>query len=274
MLFTHIVVLAVIQGLTEFLPVSSSAHLVLPSKVLGWPDQGLGFDIACHIGTLLAVMAFYRAELLRICSDVAANALLRKEQTPLSRLGWYIFWATIPVGLIGAALGGWIEDSVRQYAVLVIALNTIVFGIFLWIADVYGTKHAKDAVSLENMGFRRAFLIGLSQAFALLPGASRSGTSISAALFLGLDRKDAAKYSFLLSIPLIMAAGLYSTLKMIKSGEAADWSSMGLGIVLSFVCAYAVIAFFMKFISKIGMMPFVWYRFVLGGALLAYWFFC
>ncbi len=255
----QIVILSLIQGLTEFLPISSSAHLILPSKLLGWEDQGVAFDVACHVGTLLAVILFYFDRLKKITADWF-KSLKSRQQTADSRLGWFIIISTIPVCLAGLLLNHLIEEVFRDKAVS--------FGILLWIADVYCRKK-QNAVTVATMPLVIAVAIGLSQILAFVPGTSRSGISITVALFLGLTRKDAADYSFLLSIPLIMAAGCYSGLKvaMSETTGAADPLSMLLGIVLSFISAYIVIKLFIRYISRIGMTPFVIYRLLLGGIL-------
>jgi undecaprenyl-diphosphatase len=263
----QIVILSLIQGLTEFLPISSSAHLILPSKLLGWEDQGVAFDVACHVGTLLAVILFYFDRLKKITADWF-KSLKSRQQTADSRLGWFIIISTIPVCLAGLLLNHLIEEVFRDKAEIVIAITTVSFGILLWIADVYCRKK-QNAVTVATMPLVIAVAIGLSQILAFVPGTSRSGISITVALFLGLTRKDAADYSFLLSIPLIMAAGCYSGLKvaMSETTGAADPLSMLLGIVLSFISAYIVIKLFIRYISRIGMTPFVIYRLLLGGIL-------
>lgn len=264
----QIIVLSLIQGLTEFLPVSSSAHLILPSKLLGWEDQGVAFDVACHVGTLLAVIIFYFDRIRKVCAAWLIS-LRTRVQTADSRLGWYIIFSTVPVCIAGLLLHHVIEDVFREHAELVIAVTTIVFGILLWFADFY-CRRKNNSLTIDTMPLIVALIVGLSQILAFVPGTSRSGISITFALFLGLARKDAADYSFLLSIPLIMAAGCYSGLKVATShvAGAADPVSMMLGIVLSFVSAYLVINLFIRYISRIGMTPFVIYRLILGGVLL------
>lgn len=266
----QIIVLSLIQGLTEFLPISSSAHLLLPSKLLGWPDQGLVFDVACHVGTLFAVLFFYRNELYLIIRDFLVSLKTRK-QTEKSKMGWYIILATIPVCLCGFVLNDYIEDVIRTHAIAVIAGTTIIFGLLLWFSDIYAERKNKNKnknITTATMGFKLALIIGLSQIIAFIPGTSRSGITITFALFLGLTRKDAANYSFLLSIPLILAAGSYSGLKIITSHVPIDYGALILAIILSFISAYVVIKLFIKFISNIGMLPFVIYRLILGFTLI------
>lgn len=260
--------LAIIQGLTEFLPVSSSAHLILPSAVLGWADQGLAFDVAVHVGTLLAVVLYYRKEVGSMAVAWVSTITQRNNESAQSHfdgtLAWWILFATIPAGLFGLLGKDFIEEHLRS--ALVIAVTTILFGVLLGFADI----KAKQNVSIEKMGFKGAMLIGLAQAIALIPGTSRSGITMTIGLMLGLSRENAARFSFLLSIPAIAMAGSYLTLKLITSADAVDWQAIGLGSVLAFVSAYACIHFFLILLDKIGMMPFVIYRLVLGCGLL--WF--
>lgn len=257
----HIIVLAVIQGLTEFLPVSSSAHLILPSQLLGWPDQGLAFDVAVHVGTLAAVVWYFRREVTRLTVAWAGDTLQRRVGQD-SGLAWAVIVGTIPAGLAGLLLDDLIETELRS--TLVIALSTIGFGLVLWWADAAG-RRSRD---LPALGMRDAVIIGLAQALALIPGTSRSGITITAGLLLGLKREAAARFSFLLSIPLILAAGLLKTLELVGEGAGADWSAILLGTLFSFISALVCIHLFLTFLERIGMLPFVIYRLLLGGLLL------
>ncbi|MBS3803079.1 MAG: undecaprenyl-diphosphate phosphatase [Oleiphilaceae bacterium] len=253
----HIVVLAIIQGLTEFLPISSSAHLILPSQLLGWPDQGLAFDVAVHVGTLMAVVWYFRRDVGRLSQAWLLDTLHRRVGAD-SGLAWAIILATIPAGLAGLLLNDVIESHLRSG--LVIALTTIVFGLALWWADA----RSRRVRMLDSLRLRDAVVIGLAQAIALIPGTSRSGITMTAALFLGFNRDSAARFSFLLSIPLIAAAGLLKTIELIELGEGADWLSIGLGAALSFISAVICIHLFLRFLERIGLMPYVIYRLILG----------
>lgn len=267
----QVIVLSLIQGLTEFLPVSSSAHLILPSRLLGWEDQGVAFDVACHVGTLAAVVLFYRKRLAAMIRDWFVS-LKTRQQSSDSRLAWHIVLVTVPVCLAGLVLHGAIEDIFREHAELTIAIATIVFGLLLWVADRFGRAcDPGRRIALNSMPLWIALAVGLSQIMAFVPGTSRSGITITVALFLGLSRRDAADYSFLLSIPIIAAAGSYELMKIIagKAAGAASFGDAAVGIVLSFVSAYVVIRLFIRFISNMGMTPFVIYRILLGCALLA-----
>lgn len=270
----EIIILALLQGLTEFLPISSSAHLILPSQILGWKDQGLGFDVAVHVGTLLAVMIYFRKELgamsVAWLGTINIGPAKNSTNTQINfdgKLAWWIIFATIPAGLFGLLGKDIIEEHLRS--ALVIAATTILFGFLLGFADVKA-GHRKENKPLEKLGIKGAMLIGFAQAVALIPGTSRSGITMTIGLLLGLSRDNAARFSFLLSIPAIAMAGSYLTLKLALSTDSVEWQAMGLGSLLAFVSAYACIHFFLILLNKLGMMPFVIYRLVLGFGLL--WF--
>jgi len=257
----HLLVLSLIQGITEFIPVSSSAHLILPSQLLGWPDQGQAFDVAVHIGTLMAVLLAFRQQVAAILSGWFAHVLHRRA-SPESRMGWMIILATIPAGLAGLIFESMLEAYTRS--MLVIGTTTILFGLLLWWADATGSRDA----DMSRMTWRHALLIGLAQMLALIPGTSRSGITMTAALMLGFDRKSAASFSFLMSIPLILAAGSLKTVHLVEQGDGAHWGDMTWGIGLSFVSAYLCIKLFLAAMDRIGMLPFVIYRLILGTFLL------
>ena len=272
---THIVVLALLQGITEFLPVSSSAHLIFPSQLLGWEDQGLAFDVAVHVGTLLAVIFYYMSDLVQI-STHTIESVIKRRQTPLSRIGWYIIIATIPAGFAGLLLEGYVSTVARN--IHIIAYTTIGFGILLGIASYLNRKinwrtivniQGQRADSLRHMTLNQAIIIGFAQALALSPGTSRSGITLTAGLFLGLRPEAAARFSFLLSIPIILASGSLEGYKLITDQTVgANPIEMLIGGIIAFVTAIIVINLFMKFISKSGMAVFVIYRILLGSALL------
>lgn len=260
-------ILALIQGLTEFLPISSSAHLILPSAVFGWEDQGQALDVALHVGTLLAVVLYFRKEVGSMTVAWLGTVGIGPEKNNSSfdgQLAWWIVFASIPLGLVGLLGKDFIEENLRSAAV--IAITTLVFGVLLGFADI----KAKENVQVEKLGFKGAMLIGLAQALALIPGTSRSGITMTIGLMLGLSKENAARFSFLLSIPAIIMTGGYLTYKLVTSAEPVDWNTLGLGSVLAFVSAYACIHYFLILVGKLGMMPFVIYRLVLGAGLL--WF--
>lgn len=266
----EIIILALMQGLTEFLPISSSAHLILPSQILGWQDQGLAFDVAVHVGTLLAVMMYFRKEVGGMAVAWLGTVGVGPEKNKTSfdgKLAWWILLATIPAGLFGLFGKDLIEEHLRS--ALVIAATTLTFGFLLGFADIKAGKRTSHK-PMEKLGLKGAMLIGLAQAVALIPGTSRSGITMTIGLMLGLSRENAARFSFLLSIPAIAMAGSYLTLKLVLSTEGVDWFAMGLGSLLAFISAYACIHYFLILLEKLGMMPFVIYRLILGVGLL--WF--
>jgi undecaprenyl-diphosphatase len=255
----QIIVLAIIQGLTEFLPISSSAHLLLPKEVLGWPDQGLAFDVAVHVGSLLAVVFYFRQQLVAM-TQAWFTRLRGGPATEDSRLAWAVIVGTIPAGLCGILFDDYIEANFRT--VSVIATTTIVFALLLAWAD-------RRAGSTErSINLRMALTVGAAQALALIPGTSRSGITMTAGLMLGLSRQQASRFSFLLAIPLILAAGLLKSVELLQSGTDMPWSYILLGTFLSGVTAYLCIAVFMRLVETIGFMPFVIYRLLLGCILL------
>lgn len=258
--FLHIVVLALLQGLTEFLPISSSAHLILAPELLGWPDQGLAFDVAVHVGTLSAVVVYFRHELLRMTRDWFGS-ITAKGQTAESRLAWAVLIGTLPVGVIGLLFHDLIETELRSP--LVIAVTTILFGVLLGWADWRGRRQRDE----HSLSWADVIFIGCAQAIALIPGTSRSGITMTAALMLGLTRDAAARFSFLLSIPVIVLAGGLEVRKLAASETATDWLALGWGTVLSALSAYLCIHYFLKLLERIGLWPFVIYRLLLGAFL-------
>lgn len=260
----QIFTLALLQGFTEFLPISSSAHLILPSKIFAWADQGLAFDVATHIGTLAAVVLYFRRDIFVITQGWLSTGF-STQMNDNARLAWAIVIATIPAGLVGVLFGDLIEKHLRSTEV--IAYATIGFGVLLLVADRMANEHK----GLLKMTLMAALIIGLFQALALIPGTSRSGITITAALFLGFQRDAAARFSFLISIPLILAAGLLKTKDLVEQSTQVDWVSIGMAASISAVSAYVCIFFFLALINRIGMTPFVIYRLLLGVMLLI-WF--
>ncbi|MCD8212808.1 MAG: undecaprenyl-diphosphate phosphatase [Campylobacter sp.] len=252
----HIIVLSLVQGVSEFLPISSSAHLVLVPKLLGWSDQGLAFDVAVHIGTLIAILWYFKDRLAKLLNDFCASIAQRRPVGD-STLVWSVGLATIPVGFFGLIFNDFIAQHARNS--LLIASTTIIFGVILFIADrKSGLKNEYD------MTIKFALVIGLAQALALIPGVSRSGITISAALFLGFSRSTSANFSFLMSIPVIILAGGFEALKLVESPHHLPWGDLLLGIVVSGVSAYICVKLFMAMIARMSMLPFVVYRLILG----------
>ena len=259
--FQQILGLGLLQGLTEFLPISSSAHLILLPLILGWQDQGLAFDVAVHVGTLVAVMSYFRKDIRQLIAGWFAS-VLKQDHSQDSRLAWMIIIGTIPVGLVGLLAGDLIEHYLRSP--LVIALATIFFGLLLWYSDAIGERVKNE----HEITIKTAVIVGLYQVLALIPGTSRSGITMTAGLFLGLTREAAARFSFLLSIPLIFLAGALKSVELMGSPIEIDWFAIMAGVVISAISAFACISLFLKMLDKVGMLPFVIYRLGLGVFLL------
>lgn len=257
----QILVLAVVQGVTEFLPVSSSAHLILVPVLTSWEDQGLAFDVALHLGSLSAVMIYFRKDIIGMTVSWSRSLVTRKLDED-AKLAWAVLFGTIPVGLAGLLFEDTISTVLRSP--LYLAAGMIVFGLVLGWAD---WKH-KGTRSERQMNWKDVLFIGIAQAIALFPGTSRSGITITAGLLLGLSRDAAARFSFLLSIPVILIACGLLGLELINSDVTPDWTAMAAGVVLSGISAYLCIHFFLAFIEKIGMQPFVIYRLALGIVLI------
>ncbi|MFP4244228.1 MAG: undecaprenyl-diphosphate phosphatase [Ectothiorhodospira sp.] len=260
----QIVVLAIVQGITEFLPISSSAHLILFPRLAGWEDQGLAFDVAVHLGTLLAVVGYFRRDVLAMGRDWGRSLWLRRRVGD-SRLAWAVLLGTVPVGLCGLLFNDVISQALRSP--LVIAWTTLGFGLLLWLSDGVARRvpRPRDEHSLTRLDI---LLIGCAQALALVPGTSRSGITMTAGLLLGLSRAAAARFSFLLSIPVILLAGGLSTWELVSGDHPVEWVAMGAGVVLSALSAYACIHLFLRLLDRLGFLPFVLYRLLLGGMLL------
>lgn len=256
-------VLALIQGLSEFLPISSSAHLVLPSQVFGWPDQGLMFDVAVHAGTLIAVVIYYWRDLLAVAGDIIPA--LRSDKWHPNEL-WYLGIATVPAVIAGFLFSDLIETNFRGMGV--IATTTLLFGGLLGFA-AWRNNHHEEGV-IQRVSLKGAVVIGVAQVLALIPGTSRSGITITAGLLLGYNAQTSARFSFLLSVPVIAGAMLFMVLDAVELGTGAvSLSHILVAMAVSCISAYSTIALFIKLLGKIGMMPFVVYRLFLGVALLA-----
>ena len=259
MTMLQLVVLAVVQGITEFLPISSEGHLIITSQVLGWPDQGLAIDLATNAGTLAAVIVFFRRDLIALLAGLGE----RGSQSTRPLVGMLIV-ATIPAGLVGLLLDSIGHEHLRQ--TWIIATTTLVFGHMLWLADRYGMTLRR----VEHMTWGSAIFIGLAQVLALIPGTSRSGITMSAARIMGFEREAAARFSLLLSIPLIAAAVLLGVLKIREAGDAALTGSAVLVAAPSFVTALIALAAMMAWLRRASFTPFVIYRLLLGFGLLAW----
>ncbi|WP_326600237.1 undecaprenyl-diphosphate phosphatase [Streptomyces sp. NBC_01803] len=268
-------VLGLVQGLTEFLPISSSAHLRLTAVAFGWEDPGAAFTAVCQIGTEAAVIIYFRKDIARIISAwfrSLRDARVRSE--PDARMGWLVIVGSIPIGVLGVTLKDSIEGPFRDLRL--IAVNLIVLGIILGVADRLAARDAtggrhraiRERKTLDQLSVRDGLMYGLCQAMALVPGVSRSGATITGGLFLGYRREAAARYSFLLAIPAVLASGLYELTEIGGEDTHVSWGPTILATVIAFFVGYAIIAWFMRFISTRSFMPFVWYRIAVGVVLL------
>lgn len=261
--------LALIQGLSEFLPISSSAHLVLPSRLLGWPDQGLLFDVAVHVGTLLAVVLYFWRDVLGLLADIYPPLRRTGDQPGLL---WRLVVATVPAVIAGLLLSETVEHYLRGLPV--IATTTIVFGLLLGWSTRYShpaaPADAAHVAEAEHVSWRDACLIGLAQVAALVPGVSRSGITITAALFLGYSPVTAARFSFLLSMPVIVGAMTFMGMDLLGESPAMRVAveQLLVAMLVAGLSAYTTIALFIALLARVGMMPFVWYRLGLGAVLI------
>ncbi|MFT6979301.1 MAG: undecaprenyl-diphosphatase [Marinobacter psychrophilus] len=258
--FFQSVLLGLLQGLTEFLPISSSAHLILTPALLGWQDQGVGFDLAVHVGTLLAVVLYFRRDVFGIARDGLVS-MTQRRIVGQGAMAFYLVIGTIPAGLSGLALLDMIDNELRSPAI--IFTTTLVFGLLLGVADWIPKRDR----SLDSIRWKDALIVGLAQAISLVPGTSRSGITITAGLFLGLSREAASRFSFLLAIPITALAAGVKILEVAMTDTALDWTGFLIGGVTSFVMAITAIHFFLKWLNKVGMWPYVVYRVILAGVI-------
>jgi undecaprenyl-diphosphatase len=257
----QIVVLAIVQGLTEFLPISSSGHLVLVPYLVDWTDQGLAFDVAVHAGSLLAVCVFFREDILGLLRG-AGQIMTGNTSAPQAKMTFGIALGTVPAAVVGLLFASWIEVNLRNASVVVYTLAG--YGILMALADRFGRSERVIA----DVGIRDAFIIGCAQALSLVPGTSRSGVTITAARVLGFRRQDAARFSFLLSAPVILLAALYKGIGLVTGDAPVAWQELAFGAAVSAVVAYLSIEFFMRFVGRIGLAPFAIYRLALAALIL------
>jgi len=257
----HLAVLALVQGITEFLPISSSGHLILVPVLTGWPDQGLVLDVAVHVGTLGAVVLYLRRDLVAMIGGVFR--FMGGSSDPGARLAGCVIIGTLPVVAAGYAMNVYLPGGLRDPRI--IAWATLGFGLLLYAADRFGMTFRR----LDHIGFGDAFIIGLAQVLALIPGTSRSGITMSAARMVGLERTDAARFSMLLSIPAILGAGTLKGLELYRSGDAQLTVAAMIAALMAFAAALVTIFALMAWLRRATFTPFVVYRVILGGALLA-----
>nr|WP_306592604.1 undecaprenyl-diphosphate phosphatase [Piscirickettsia salmonis] len=265
MVVSEWLILAIIQGITEFLPISSSAHLIIPGQILGWQDQGIVFDVAVHFGTLLAIISYFYQDLKQLFQG-CWQALSSKTMNHDARLLLALAIGTIPVAIAGVLGQALIEGYLRS--VWVIAATTIGFGLLLWWADAYAQALSKKQCAEPTLDWRVAVWVGLAQVFALIPGTSRSGVTMTAALFLGLSRDTAARFSFLLAIPVISLASLLQCYKLVTAAVDINLIMVMVAMSVAFISALLCIHLFLRWIQQVGFMPFVVYRLLLGFVLI------
>lgn len=265
----HAAILGALQGLTEVLPISSSAHLILVPRLLKWPESGLTFDVALHLGTLIALSLYFWRDIL----DMGINSVRALSGGGLhsfaNRLPFYIIAGSIPAAVVGKTLEGPIEEIFRK-SPLLIALFLILFALLLALADTTGAKRWK----MDRLALKGALIIGVAQCLALIPGVSRSGITITAALLLGFKREAAARFSFLLSLPIVAGAGILKVGHLAKTGvPAGETAPLLVGVAVSALFGYASVAFLLRLVQRHSLYPFVWYRLLAGGGVLVFFLF-
>ena len=265
--FWQAILLGTLQGITEFLPISSSAHLILLPWLAGWDSLGILFDVFLHAGTMLAVIFYFRIEICDLFREVTdlfrpskKKAKIRHNLVPVLIIG------TIPAGLAALIFRDMIEEYARTPIVTVVTLS--VFGLLLWWADRAGKK----SKAFSQIGWKQGMLVGIAQAVALIPGVSRSGITITMALFLGFSRKDSARFSFLLSLPILVLATCKGALELLVNPESspAGVASLAAGVIVSFFSGFLCIKFFLRYLEKQSFTPFVLYRFLLACFILTF----
>ena len=254
-------VLGVVQGLTEFLPISSSAHILVLSRLFGWGDPGAAFTAVTQIGTEAAVIIYFHSDIARIIRVWSASLVHRERRSELdARMGWYVILGTIPIAVLGLAFQDQIETVARN--LWITAAMLAIFGVVLGVADALGSR----IKPLDDMRARDASLYGIAQAAALIPGVSRSGATISMGLALGYTREAATRYAFLLAIPAVLASGLYEATKIGADPNVA-WGQTIVATVIAFVIGYAVIAWLIRYLQTNSFRPFVLYRLALAAVI-------
>lgn len=266
--FFQIILLSIIQGLTEFLPISSSGHLILAPIVFNFEDQGLALDAILHLGTLMAILIFFRKELI----DLTRGLFDRQGSPETHHLAWSIILASFPAGLIGLFCGEWIESSLRSPTF--VGGNLLFWSLIFMVADRYGSKNGDPNTELNRLSLRQVFFIGCAQAIALLPGTSRSGITISAGLFNNLSHTAATRFSFLLGAPIIFAAGMHKLMQFISAPASEQTYSnlhLVIGMGISFLVGLMAIQLLLKIVARVGLLPFIIYRVILAGGILLYY---
>ena len=258
----QLIIISVVQGVTEFLPVSSSAHLILLPQLMDWEDQGLAIDVAAHLGSLFAVIFYFRKDFRNILINELKTNFKSNYAEIDNKLLWFIILASIPALVVGFVFREIISDYMRNP--LIISFTTIFFGLLLWLSDIFGRRYRE----ISSINKKDALIIGFSQILAFIPGTSRSGITMTTGLLLGLDRNSAVKFSFFMSVPIIIAAASYEAINLVQLGNNIDLFNFIVTIFLSAVSSFFTIHLFLKFLDRIGMLPFIIYRLILGTILL------
>jgi undecaprenyl-diphosphatase len=259
------IILGIVQGLGEFLPISSTAHLILAPYFFGWPDPGLSFDVALHVGTLIAVVSFFWRDWINIFKLAFKNES-KRPNAQASEAGypknilWLLIIASVPGAIFGFLFDDYAESAFRNPLLIAFTLSAV--GLVLYLVDKYAT-HKKD---IQHVSVKDAIIIGLSQALAIIPGVSRSGATMTAGLSLGLSREQAARFSFLLSTPIIFGAAIFKMPHLLKAGITLPTL---IGIVVAAISGYLAIKYMLRFIQKVGYAPFFWYRVILAVIVVA-----
>lgn len=261
MTWLQVVVLAIVQGLTEFLPISSSGHLILIPTLFDWTDQGLAFDVAVHFGSLGAVCFFFRNEIAALFGGVG-DIVAGRADSLRARMAWCIGIGTIPAAIAGLLLAGWIAANLRNPMIVIATLAG--YGLLMALAD----RFAPRARDISSIGIRDAVVVGLAQALSLVPGTSRSGITITAGRLLGFRRQDAARFSFVLSAPIILLATMYEAVMLVTGDLPVAWENLAVAALIAGIVAYLSIDFFMRFVSVLGLLPFAIYRLLLASVIL------
>jgi len=263
----HAAILGILQGLTEVLPISSSAHLILVPWLMGWPESGLTFDVALHLGTFIALFIYFWRDILDLVVNFFSGLGRQGFRNPASRLPLYLIAGTIPAAIFGKTLETPIEELFRKSPAL-IATFLVVFGLLLAFADTIGAKRWK----MDRINLKTTLLIGIAQCLALFPGVSRSGITITAALLIGFNRETAARFSFLLSLPIVAGAGILKVGHLVKAGiPPGEGGILLTGVATSAVFGYLSIAFLLKLVQSHTLYPFVWYRLMVGVSFLGWY---
>ncbi len=266
--FFQIILLSIIQGLTEFLPISSSGHLILAPLIFNFEDQGLALDAILHLGTLLAIIVFFRKELMYL-----TKGLFDRQGSPETHhLAWCIIIASFPAGLIGLFGGRWIEANLRNPGF--VGYNLFFWSLVFLVADRYGSKSSNPNTELNRLSLRQILFIGCAQAIAMLPGTSRSGITIAAGLFSNLSHTSATRFSFLMGTPIIFVAGMHKLTQSISHPVAEQtYSNLHLvtGLGISFLVGLLAIQLLLKIVERVGLLPFIVYRMTLAGGVLLYY---